>query len=74
MIEKISDTEYKVGKYRIIKKPSGGWILLEDDICIAVYYDRHTALAWANINYTCGHMVREGVKELLKLAIEEEPV
>jgi hypothetical protein len=72
IINKISDTEYEVGKYRIIERISGDWTLLEDDIYIAVYYDKHTALAWANLNYTCGHMVSEGVRELLKLVIKEE--
>ena len=78
IINKISDTEYEVGKYLITARfqnpwSATKWTLIEDDKYIAEFYDRHTAIAWANLNYTCGHMVSEGVRELLKLVIEEEP-
>lgn len=72
IINKISDTEYQIGKYRIIERVSGDWTLIEDDIYIAIFYDKYKALAWANLNHACGHMVSEGVRELLKLVIEEE--
>jgi hypothetical protein len=77
IIEKISDTEYQVGKYRIIEKLVGShgiskWLLIEDDKFIADFYEKHTALRWANLMYTCGHLVSQGTRELLKLVIEEE--
>jgi hypothetical protein len=78
IINKISDTEYEVGKYLITARfqnpwSATKWTLIEDDKYIAEFYDKHTAIAWANLNYICGHMVSESVRELLKLVWEEEP-
>ena len=72
IIEKINDNEYQIGKYYIIKKLNDKWTIIQDNKYIADFYDRHTAMAWANLNYTCGHLVSKGVRELLKLVIEEE--
>ena len=38
---------------------------------IAEFYDKHTALSWANLMYTCGTMVSQGTRELLLIAAEE---
>lgn len=77
IIEKINDDEYKIGNYLITARFQNAWsatkwTVIEDDKYIADFYDRHTALAWANLNYTCGHLVSKGVRELLTLVIEEE--
>jgi len=72
IIEKINDNEYQIGEYYIIKKLNDKWTIIQDNKYIADFYDRHTAMAWANLNYTCGHLVSKGVRELLKLAIKEE--
>jgi len=72
IIEKINDNEYQIGEYYIIKKLNDKWTIIQDNKYIADFYDRHTAMAWANLNYTCGHLVSKGVRELLKLVIEEE--
>jgi hypothetical protein len=71
IIKKISDTEYQVGKYRVIERSEDKWTIVEDSKYIADFYDRHTALSWANLMYTCGTMVSQGTRELLLIAAKE---
>lgn len=70
IINKISDTEYQVGIF-IIDEVDGKWELTKDDKTIALFNDKHMAMNWANIMYTCGTMVAQGTRELLKMAAEE---
>lgn len=70
IIDKISDTEYKVGIF-IVDEVDGKWELSKGDTVIALFNDKHTALSWANIMYTCGTMVSQGTRELLLIAAKE---
>ena len=72
IIDKISDTEYQVGKYRVTKRLEDTWTIIDNGKYIAEFYDRHTAMAWANLNYTCGTLVSHGTRELLTLLAEEQ--
>ena len=71
IVNKISDTEYTVGKYRVVQETEDTWTIIEDSKYIADFYDRHTALSWANLMYTCGTLVSHGTRELLKIAAKE---
>ena len=71
ILNKFSDTEYKVGIF-IIDEVDGKWELSKGDKVIALFNDKHTALSWANIMYTCGTMVAQGTRELLKMATTEQ--
>ena len=71
IVNKISDTEYTVGKYRVVQETEDTWTIIEDSKYIADFYDRHTALSWANLMYTCGTMVSQGTRELLLIAAKE---
>ena len=71
IIDKISDTEYQVGKYRVTKRLEDTWTVIDEGKYIAEFYDKHTALSWANLMYTCGTMVSQGTRELLLIAAEE---
>jgi hypothetical protein len=70
IITKLSDTEYKIGIF-IIDEIDGKWELTKGDTTIALFNNKHTALSWANMMYTCGHLVSEGTRQLLKLAVAE---
>jgi len=70
-IEKISDSQYKVGQYHVIQSPKGRWKIIGEEGSIALFYQKHDALAWANLHYTCGDLVSDGVGQLLTLALEE---
>jgi hypothetical protein len=70
IIKKLSDTEYKIGIF-IINEVDGKWELTKNDTIIALFNDKHMAMSWANIMYTCGTMVAQGTRELLKMAAEE---
>lgn len=70
ILNKLSDTEYKVGIY-IIDEVDGKWEVLKGDTVIALFNDKHVALSWANIMYTCGTLVAQGTRELLKMMTEE---
>ena len=72
IIEKISDTEYKVGRYHVTQRLNNMWTIIDNDKYIAEFYEKHTALAWANLHYTCGHLVSQGVRQLLEIAFEEK--
>jgi hypothetical protein len=72
IIDKISDTEYQVGKYRVTKRLEDTWTVIDNGKYIAEFYERHTAMAWANLNYTCGTLVSHGTRELLMLLAEEQ--
>ena len=72
IIEKISDTEYKVGRYHVTQGLNNMWTIIDNDKYIAEFYEKHTALSWANLSYTCGHLVSQGVRQLLKIALEKE--
>ena len=72
IIEKISDTEYKVGRYHVTQRLNNMWTIIDNDKYIAEFYEKHTALGWANLQYTCGHLVSQGVRQLLKIAVEEK--
>ena len=71
IINKINDTEYKVGIF-IVNEVDGKWELTRGDTTIALFNDKHTALSWANIMYTCGTMVAQGTRELIKIGAEEK--
>jgi hypothetical protein len=71
VITKLNDTEYKVGIF-IIDEVDGKWELTRGDTTIALFNDKHTALSWANIMYTCGTMVAQGTRELIKMGAEEK--
>jgi hypothetical protein len=71
IINKINDTEYKVGIF-IIDEVDGKWELTRGDTTIALFNDKHIALSWANIMYTCGTMVAQGTRELIKMGAEEK--
>jgi hypothetical protein len=71
ILDKFSDTEYKVGIF-IIDEVDGKWELSKGDKVIALFNDKHMALSWANIMYTCGTMVAQGTRELLKMAATEQ--
>lgn len=71
IVNKISDTKYTVGKYCVVQKTEDIWTIIEDSKYIADFYNKHTALGWANLMYTCGTMVRQGTKELLLIEAKE---
>jgi len=71
IVNKISDTEYTVGKYRVVQETEDTWTIIDNGKYIADFYDKHTALSWANLMYTCGTMVSEGTRELLLIAAKE---
>ena len=71
IVNKISDTEYTVGKYRVVQETEDTWTIIDNGKYIADFYDKHTALSWANLMYTCGTMVSQGTRELLLIAAKE---
>jgi hypothetical protein len=72
IIEKISDTEYKVGRYHVTQRLGDMWTIIDNDKYIAEFYDKHTALSWANIMYTCGNLVGQGTRQLLMILAKEK--
>ena len=72
IIEKISDTEYKIGRYYVTQRLNNMWTIIDNDKYIAEFYEKYTALGWANLQYTCGHLVGQGVRQLLKIAVKEK--
>ena len=72
IIEKISDTEYKVGRYCVTQRSDDMWTIIDNGKYIAEFYERHTAMAWANLNYTCGNLVSEGTRQLLMILAKEK--
>jgi hypothetical protein len=70
IIKKYDATEYRVGIY-IIDEVEGKWEVSKGDTIIALFKDKHTALVWANIMYTCGNLVQEGTRSILKIMSEE---
>ena len=71
IVTKLSDTEYKVGIY-IVEFLEGDWIIMQGDKTIARFYDKSLALSWANLSYTCGHLIGQGVRQLLLLQAKEQ--
>jgi len=71
IVNKISDTEYTIGKYRVVQEIKDTWTIIDNGKYIADFYDKHTALSWANLMYTCGTMVSQGTRELLLIAAKE---
>jgi hypothetical protein len=71
ILSKFSDTEYKVGIF-IVDEVDGKWELSKGDTVIALFNDKHIALSWANIMFTCGTLVAQGTREMLKMFAAEE--
>lgn len=71
ILQKFSDTEYKVGIF-IIDEVDGKWELSKGDTVIALFNDKYLALSWANMMYTCGTLMSQATRELLKMAAEEK--
>ena len=71
IITKINESEYEIGKYTVIDMYNG-WTVKDGDEVIAVFYKKHKALAWTNINYTCGTLVSKGVRELLLIEAQDK--
>ncbi len=64
--------KYTVGNYSIAKTESGEWELYHEGKHEATFYNRDKVLRYAVIQYTCGDMVAEGIRDLLKIAIAEK--
>lgn len=71
ILSKFSDTEYKVGIF-IVDEVDGKWELSKGDTVIALFNDKHIALSWANMMFTCGTLVAQGTREMLKMLAEEK--
>ena len=72
IINKINAEEFTIGTY-IVSQKDEGWMLTNDKKGKheALYFDRDDALRAAILFYTCGQMVAEGTRELLKMVAEE---
>ena len=71
IIKRVNDNQYKVGTFNVIQLDEQ-WMVSENNKCIALFMDLYDALAWSNLHYTCGHLVSEGVKNILTLIILDE--
>ena len=72
IINKINAEEFTIGTY-IVSQKDEGWMLTNDKKGKheALYFDRDDALRAAILFYTCGQMVADGIRELLKMVAEE---
>jgi hypothetical protein len=72
IITKVSEDVYTVGTYTITKQDDK-WLLTNNksDRNEALYFDRDQALRNALILYTCGQLVGDGTRELLKMVATE---
>jgi len=72
IINKITEEKYLVGTYTITRQDDM-WLLVSSEVrdSKALYFDRDRALHTALIMYTCGQLVADGTRELLKMIAKE---
>jgi hypothetical protein len=74
IVNKISEAEFQVGIYTIKFQQDERWLLintLDDNKHEALFFERDEAIRHAIIKYTCGHLVSEGIRDLLTILIHE---
>ena len=73
IVNKISEAEFQVGVYTIKLQQDERWLLINtlESKHEAVFFERDTAIRYAIIKYTCGHLVSEGTRDFLTILISE---
>lgn len=73
MIKTIAEDTYSVGTYTV-KLVANKWEVTGGNLKgTALFDNRWDALATANLRYTCGQLVSEGVRDILEIMIADEP-
>lgn len=73
IVNKISESEFQVGIYTLKFQENEQWLLINtlENRHEALFFERDEAIRHAIIKYTCGHLVSEGIRDLLTILIHE---
>lgn len=72
MIEKHNETHFTIGTFKILQEGSY-WKVTDEknQKQIALYFNRDEAMRSTILLYTCGQLVADGIREMLKMVAQE---